>query len=308
MALDPVGPAPGRPPSGAPPPVPPRALRSLADGFILAHRHFLQLYPLALLVDWSLELAITLTTGGGPNALFRAIADAANRGRRDTARAIVLLGAGAALSAFLPTLVTTAFVARATRSLARGRPARALESLGSGLRRLHVAVATAAAFAVVPTAAAWFLSERHRAMNVSPIPIVFLLALLLTAAIIARFVLATPAAVLERRGLIGAWRRSERLVEGSMWRVIGMVLAVGLLGAILVRVVVGGGAFALAEAFAPGFDDHAPSAVAAAISFASSAVEAWFHLIVGVMTTLLFERMRRMKEGPDADELQQIFA
>lgn len=301
-------PASGAPPSGAPPPQPPRALRSLADGVVLAHRRFLQLYPLALLVDGSLELAITLWTGGGPGGLVRWLTVESSRAPRLTSLQNVLLGALVALDTFLPALVTTAFVARSTHELARRRPARAWTSLAAGARRLPVAIATAVAFSIVPTAAAWFVTGGPVLHPVVLQPLVVLFALLLTAAILARFALATPAAVLERRGLIGAWRRSERLVDGSMWRVIGLVVLAGLSWAFLSSIV-DTAAQELARQALPGYDVRAaPALIAIAFAFARSAVEAWFHLIVGVVTTLLFERMRRVKEGPDADELQQVFA
>ena len=306
-------------PSAAPPPepaAPTRALQSLAEGIRLAHLHFFRLYPLALLVDWAIEAGITLWTGGGPGAVVDALlqtshggGDAA-AGRRVLVEAVVL-----ALEAFVPALVVTAIVGRAALSVARGRPAAPLTSLASGLRRLHVALATAAAFSVVPIAATWFLRDlvavlwpRHVAALAAELAL-FLLSLLLSAAILARFALATPAAVLERRGLIGAWRRSERLVEGSMWRVIGLVVVLGLLGLVVVGGVAGVGALALAERMAPWIGEgRSHRGAAVAISFALGLVAAWFHLIVAVVTTLLFERLRRAKEGPDAEELQRIFA
>jgi hypothetical protein len=294
---------------------PAAALQSLADGIRLAHLRFFTLYPLALLVDGTIEAIVTLATGGGPAALYAwFLSDSPRRGDAGGGRLVLLAALIAALDAFVPALAATALVARAARSLARGRPARPFASLLSGLRRLHVAVATAAAFSVVPIAAAWFFAELvagawpHHPVAGAGGLLLLLLGLLLAAAILARFALATPAAVLERRGLIGAWRRSERLVEGSMWRVIGLVVLLVLFGLVVVRGLIDGGAFALADLVAPRVARGPAPPVAIAIAFARSALDAWFHLIVAAVTTLLFERLRRAKEGPDAEELQRIFA
>jgi hypothetical protein len=310
-------PSPRPPPISAPAPAPggpPRALQSLADAVRLAHAHFLVLFPLALAVDWTLEAAVTLATGGGPGALYRVLlASLLERDPLAGDGPLFLAVVVAALDAFLPTLIATACLARAVRAILRGRTVRPLESFAAGLRRLPVALATAVAFSIVPVAVTWLPWKFGR--DYLPVPLragLFFgapLFVLLIAAIIARFALATPAAVLERRGLIGAWRRSERLIEGSMWRVVGLVVVVGVLWVVFVRGFAGGGVVALAEQWAPPASGHAkPGAAAIALAFFRSALEAWFHLVVGVVATILFERLRRAKEGPDADELQQVFA
>jgi hypothetical protein len=53
---------------------------------------------------------------------------------------------------------------------------------------------------------------------------------------------AGPAVVLEGRGVLAAWSRSRRLVKGSFWRVLGILL--------LMALIVGGIAFAIAIPFA----------------------------------------------------------
>ncbi|MDH2427854.1 glycerophosphoryl diester phosphodiesterase membrane domain-containing protein [Sphaerisporangium sp. TRM90804] len=63
-----------------------------------------------------------------------------------------------------------------------------------------------------------------------------LLALLCVAYVLvvtARFALASPAVVLEGRGVVDAMRRSWRLVDGSFWRVLGILLLTQLIATML---------------------------------------------------------------------------
>jgi hypothetical protein len=293
----------------------PSAMRSLGDGIGLAHANFLGLYPLALGVDATLEGIALLLGMSGPAGRFE------HAGRHLHGSANAALFAAIALfvvDAFLPPLLVTALIARAVRERLRGRPARPGQSLLAGLRGVPVAAATALALAIVPVGSIWipyamFGEAFRRFMTLNAIGhVVFLLAFVLIAAIVARLALATPAAVLEGRGLLAAWRRSETLIEGAMRRVLGLVLVVGLIWVVLVHGVAGGGATWLAERLPPHDTQHfartASTGATLALAFARCAFEAWFHLLVGVVTTVLFERARRAKDGPDPDELKQVFA
>jgi hypothetical protein len=51
--------------------------------------------------------------------------------------------------------------------------------------------------------------------------------------VVVTFTLASPAAMLEKQGVREAFRRSRRLVEGSWWRVFGIILLAGILSAIV---------------------------------------------------------------------------
>ncbi|HEX3908621.1 MAG TPA: hypothetical protein VHW92_11895, partial [Mycobacteriales bacterium] len=51
--------------------------------------------------------------------------------------------------------------------------------------------------------------------------------------VVVTFTLASPAAMLEKQGVRNSFRRSRRLVEGSWWRVFGIILLAGILSAIV---------------------------------------------------------------------------
>jgi hypothetical protein len=287
----------------------PGALRSLGVGLRLAHANFLRLYPLALLVGVALELVGIATDTATVLAPFD----------RAPVQLVAHTGGSPSLLQFatylvstfgglLPLLVTTAVIAHSVRARMRSEPARPLASLRRGARALHIAVATALAFSIVPVAAFWFPSTSGDSEAILRTYLwVLPLSLPLAAAVIARWLFAVPCAVLEGRGLISAWRRSERLGTGRQLPTFGLVVlggALWLFGFGSVMSVVGylvmrDGHTALTRA--------TPSGWSVALEFARVAMVAWFHLCVAAVTTVYFERVRIAKEGPDAEELRSVF-
>src|SRR5262249_59964792 len=86
------------------------------------------------------------------------------------------------------------------------------------------AAATALAFSIVPLAALWFPSTFRGSEVIARTYLwVLPLSLPLAAAVVSRWLFAVPCAVLERHGLIDAWRRSERLGAGRQLATFGLV-------------------------------------------------------------------------------------
>jgi len=287
---------------------PPGALRSLGEAVVLSHANFLRLYPLALLVDGTLE-AIAMATGTtSPGLRFGELPSrlaALHPGRSSLLEfASILLVVG---GAFVPMLATTAVAARAVVERMRGRPARPLQSLAAGARRLPLAVATALAFAILPVATLWLPSLFDDSFRM--IPFFFFAAfaaVVMDGAIIGRWIFALPAAVLERRGAISALRRSERLGEGRAVRTLGLVLLGGLIGGALFWFEVRG-AHALLPGVPADSDRPASAPLAVAVGIGRTALDAWFHVVVATVTIVYFERVRLAKEGLDAEELRSVF-
>jgi hypothetical protein len=283
----------------------PGALRSLAVGLRLAHANFLRLYPLALLVGVALEAAALGTDTATALHLFGKTPDRFLHDS-DLSKGVLLFSRGLLVTVgwLLPVQLTTALVAHALREQLRGRPARPLASLGLGARSLHVAIATALAFAIVPLAALWFPTTVGDSRTVLRTYFwVIPLSLPLIAAVIGRWIFAVPAAVLERRGPIGAWRRSERLVTGRQLPTIGLVLLglalwYALFGLLLSWIA--GTTGILRVGVEESFGARVFECVRVALA-------AWFHLGVAAVTTVYFVDVRRAQEGPDADELRRVF-
>jgi hypothetical protein len=129
----------------------------------------------------------------------------------------------------------------------------------------------------------------------------------LAAAVVARWLFAVPCAVLEGRGLIAAWRRSERLGAGRQLSTFGLVVlggaawlvGFGSLASVLWYLLMRDGRTALTW--------ESPHGWTVPLEFGRVAVVAWFHLCVATVTTVYFERVRLAKEGPDANELRSVF-
>jgi hypothetical protein len=288
---------------------PPGALRALGTGLRLAHFEFLRLYPLALLVGVALELVGIASDTANVWAPFN----------RAPVRLVALTGGRPSLLRFatffvstfgwlLPVLLTTAVVAHAVRARVRGETARPLASLRRSVRALHIAVATALAFSIVPLAALWIPTASGNDAAIERTSLwVLPLSVPLAAGVVARWLFAVPCAVLERRGLIAAWRRSERLGAGRQLATFGLVVLGGATW------LVGFGSFAtfLSYLATQGgrieFMGMPPSGWSVAGEFGRVAIVAWFHLCVATVTTVYFERVRFAKEGPDADELRSVF-
>lgn len=285
----------------------PGALRSLGEAVVLSHANFLKLYPLALLVDGTLEAIAVATGTAHPGLRFGELPTrlaALHSGRSSLLQFVsILLVVG---GAFVPILATTAVAARAVVERMRGRQARPLASLAAGVRRLPLAATTALAFAILPVATLWLPSLLDDSIRM--IPFFFFLAfaaVVMDAAIIGRWLFAVPAAVLERRGAISAWRRSERLGEGRGVRTLGLVLLGGLIGGALTLL-----ELRVSSAILP-LDsptaDLADAPLALAVGFGRTAVDAWFHVVVAAVTVVHFDRIRIAKEGLDPEELRTVF-
>jgi hypothetical protein len=298
--------------AGEPPlaePRPPGALRSLGVGLRLAHANFLRLYPLALLVGVALELVGIATD----TATFLAPFD------RAPVKLVAYSGGSPSLLQFanclfstfgwlLPLLLTTAVVAHAVRARMRNEPARPLASLRRCARALHVAVATALAFSIVPLAALWFPSMSGNAEAIMRTHLwVLPLSLPLAAAVIARWLFAVPCAVLERRGLIAAWRRSERLGAGRQFSTFGLVVLGGATWLIGLGITASVLWFLMTREDRTSLTLRMPYGWSVALQFARVAIVAWIHLCVATVTTVYYERVRLAKEGPDAEELRSVF-
>jgi hypothetical protein len=136
-------------------------------------------------------------------------------------------------------------------------------------------------------------------------------ALVLTIWIWVRLSLAVPAVVLEGTGPVMALRRSWELVQGSWWRVFGILLLAWLVVAlisvvlqvpfIIVRSVVGGGS-GFTSVYSPGTTAAvaAPSVLGVAIGAIGSIIAATCtRPITAGVSVLLYTDMRMRKEGLD---------
>ena len=286
-------------------PRPTGALRSLGLGLRLAHVHFLRLYPLALLVGVALEaIAIATDTASAAHLFGRMPAWLYDDPLPPRSVLLFLLILLRTIGGMAPILVTTAFVTPAAFELQRGRAARPLASLAAGVRVLPVALATGLAFSILPLAMLWFPTAFGDFGSTAGTYLwVVPLSLPLTAAVVGRWLFAVPAAALERRGLIAAWRRSERLVVGRQLSTIGLVLLGVAFGFVVYEAV-------LPWLYVGWFDEWIiiePTLLQRAPEFGRVALTAWFHLCVATVTTVHFVELRRAKEGPDAEELRSVF-
>ncbi|HET6162571.1 MAG TPA: hypothetical protein VFG37_02815 [Planctomycetota bacterium] len=278
----------------------PGALRSLGVGLRLAHVRFLRLFPLALLVGVALEaVAIATDTAIYWHLFGRAPAWLHDDPHVPRSVLLFLSFLLRTLGGTAPAVLTTALVTPAASELLRDRDERPLASLAAGVRVLPVALATTFAFSILPLAA---LCAPRTAGDVPSSARTFVwavvLSLPLTAAVIGRWLFAVPAAALERRGLIAAWRRSERLVVGRQLSTFGLVLLGVASGFVAFEMVLPW----LLATWALG-----PLPWPRVLEFGRVALSAWFNLCVATVTTVHFVELRRAKEGPDADELRAVF-
>jgi hypothetical protein len=103
---------------------------------------------------------------------------------------------------------------------------------------------------------------------------------------------ALPACVLERLGPLNSLRRSRDLTRGARWRILGMILVVGLISGVMSGIAGG----------AVGATRH-PVAVGI-VSYVASAIASAFH---AVLTAVTYRDLRVAKEGIDIEGLAKVF-
>lgn len=119
--------------------------------------------------------------------------------------------------------------------------------------------------------------------------------------------MAVPAIVAERPGLFGAFGRSLALTKGARWRVFGILLLAGLIYAVVLSVIsaVAFNSQDVMVAIASG-KEPVPQSLFAQIIYAVVAAIAYGWLTI--LIAALFIELRHWKEGPDVDQLADVFA
>lgn len=123
-----------------------------------------------------------------------------------------------------------------------------------------------------------------------------------------RYIVAVPAEVMERAGVLGAFGRSANLTKGSRWAIFALMLVYAFL-ALIVEMVIGGVMAAVI------FGSGAAAAAAAISSVSGSVVAAMSGILVGTVTTpigaaaiaSIYVELRTLKEGADPTSLAAVF-
>ena len=103
---------------------------------------------------------------------------------------------------------------------------------------------------------------------------------------------ALPACVVERLGPVNCLRRSRELTRGARWRIFGMILVVGLIGAMLGGTA-GGVVGATRNSVAIGIVTYVAGVIGSAFS--------------AVLAAVAYRDLRIAKEGIDIDSLAKVF-
>ena len=160
----------------------------------------------------------------------------------------------------------------------RGQPLVFAESLRIGLRSLGTALGVGLGVALL-------VGLSHFAYS---IPALF---------VQTAFLLAVPAAVIERAGFADAFRRSWRLSSGYRWSLFGSIFLVGLLTLAV------GGLAALAYRHGRAWTPELRDRVIYVMAGAGALVGAW----MPVLANVAFHDLRRLKEGVDVASLTRVF-
>ncbi|MCU0492302.1 MAG: glycerophosphoryl diester phosphodiesterase membrane domain-containing protein [Chloroflexaceae bacterium] len=120
--------------------------------------------------------------------------------------------------------------------------------------------------------------------------------LLLISFVFVRFIFVTQAAVLEGKGPIEALGRSWRLLTGSYWRVLGIVVLIFILLYILVAIPTSIASFAIGLIFSRPEDFVLQQTLSGVISYSTQILVLPFQLVA---YTLLYYDLRVRKEGFD---------
>jgi len=106
----------------------------------------------------------------------------------------------------------------------------------------------------------------------------------------------TPVLVVERTGVIGSFRRSQFLTKGARWRIFGLLLivivVVWLIGLVTGIVLVTSAAIAPSLAF----------------PISNAILETFTSAFWATLQTSLYISLRNWKEGPQSEQLADIFA
>jgi hypothetical protein len=104
------------------------------------------------------------------------------------------------------------------------------------------------------------------------------------------FLVAVPAAALERKGVSSALARSIELSRGNYWRLLGLLLLMGIVYVAIV-VTMGGTVDVIVGIILP---------------FSLAAVLA-YGTFAAVLAAVLYLELRHVKEGPGAEEMAKLF-
>ena len=211
--------------------------------------------------------------------------------------------------------VSTGLLVRLTTDVAMGRPTTFAGAFRRTLRRymalaaydLLVGLAALAVLVVLLLVIFGGIALASAASNANAAVIVatVLIALgLLVAAMIAaawlgiRLVVAVPAMLEEGLGPIAAVRRSWRLVQGSFWRIVGIVVVVYVLAQVVQSALTA--VFGLLALFIPGLSGDARGAL---LLVALTAVQVIVGPIFAIAVSLLYFDLRVRKDAFELDQL-----
>lgn len=264
--------------------------------FRLYRRNFALLFGLTAVI-W-LPASVLFSIGFA--SVGRASARLARTGAvdLDTGLAVLVVGAAIGFVTF-PLLLGATTDATANRYL--DRPATVGASLRAGVRAFWRVIAGYVTIVFVGLAAAALLavgaivsgSALGGAGGVLVAVILVLAAAVALVWIAVTWAFLPQAVIVEDAGVFQALRRSAHLVEGARWRVIGINVLLGLIGAVLFSIPSAFLALALEPLPLPG---NASAAVAQVVAALAQAV--YYPVQLGTMTLLYFD-LRVRREGFD---------
>lgn len=116
---------------------------------------------------------------------------------------------------------------------------------------------------------------------------------------------AVPAAVIEKPGVFGAIDRSMALTKGYRWQIFFIALIIMVGSAVLSMVITGG------QQTAMEFDPNAGAMVIAQPSLGAHLLSMFMQMVVSlfsaVVSSVVYYRLRQVKENADIDDLASVF-
>jgi hypothetical protein len=113
------------------------------------------------------------------------------------------------------------------------------------------------------------------------------------------YFVAVPSAVIERIGIGEAMRRSAELTKGYRWHIFGAALVIGLMENIVTRV--------LSSVFISGNSIEAIVSGLKTFGYVTLVLSIFFGAFRAVLSAVAYSKLRRSREGVDAQELARIF-
>jgi hypothetical protein len=231
-------------------------------------------------------LSLALVVGAVPSLLMTALISRAGIGSQASIQISfgAIIGAGfiSGLVGLVVSALVQAAITRATVTAIEGRTATFGESLSTALRVLLPLIGLSILLAI-------------------GIMIGFVLLIVPGIILLLVWAVAVPSLVIERGGVFAAFARSAELTRGARWKILGLLLLLGVAYWLLSRV-----------AGIVGLGLYSPTAGSNGFTIANiiggMVVGTLFNMIWGTVQPSLYIELRQWKEGGSIENLEQIFA